>query len=1589
MANRLSPANLVARSAAFARALAQRNPRLSPFRQREGGAMSAARFAPLTLLAALAVAAALFAIYVYPAYAQEDPAPDKPRGLEATASHGEVVLTWDDPNDDSITGYVILRRNRDTDAKGHFHELVSNTGTAATTYTDGSVTAATRYTYRIKAINQYGVSERSRWYHIDTLAAPEPETDPADLAPANLAAELADGQVVLSWNAPAEDAGTITGYEVLRAEGQGDLSTLAADTGSTDTIYTDATATTASVRYAYSVKAIRDGERSQASGEAVVQLPPAAPTEVLNAAGHDRVMLNWNDPQDGSITGYRILRAGVVDGVQGEFAALIQDTGNADTSYTDRAVEPETSYVYRVLAINPGGASEPSSDVEVRTNAPVGPLEPPTGAPAHDGSDHTVSFHAASYDAYEDGTAATVRVVLSPLTPLTSALVVPLTAMGQDGATANDWTAPANVTIPVGAVSETFDVSAGDASGVYDWDPGESVLLGFGELPTGFAAGTQATTTVVLHDDESVPIEFHLEVPASREISESGETELALVGRTVGNEAPTEGIYFTIRISEARGDGQTEGWDDNIANSNPGTGTFQLSASAFSQEGEIYVGRKIFRFTTVEESVTPAGLSIVDDEQAEDTEVFALRWSIKGRRDEDGVGDAYRYRYVGDRSFRMSLVEDDFRPAIFGHGADAEDISIDFDFPAAPGATEVATLEATDGDIEDAENGVLAWSIEGGADRGKFNLTAAGVLSFKTTPDPTKPSDADTDGVYEVTVEVTDGHNPVEADVSVRVVQPTVENFTARAVAPMQVTLEWDRLLPSPTDLDLEDPPGYRIEWSADGAAPWTSLVNISNQHVTDSDIWCACYPAKFNNDAITPGTTRYYRIQAVDEDGNASPWSTVVSATTPALVDSDGGLIRFGTVESQLDAVNDQKVFRITLPTGAESYRFRIAGSRNHRVTVTDADGKLWEAVLEPNNTLDERFTTRRAGVHEVKISHGGGNSNAGGGSPKAGPFHFTLLPVREPSVPEVTFGPGEGGRDIVLNTYGDVDRIGFRVQPGKAYQVQLFGRENAPGIPLTAATPRIKTAMPPSTNLTDYNMGKPWVEGITTTAASTLCHNFDEPEKCEYQAFVIDLRGLTGPQEVWYINITSTQRPGTRPYRLGTYRAWMDELSPNQLQGVRMPLRAWFASPPTQHDGSKRVKIQVTFSDAPENVGADGVSVEGGEVTSVRPVDSNAPGGGAGTRSVGGQDEGPEDREVVWELEIEPDSDEDVTVSLAAWRPCGEPGAICTADGRPLSQEISTTVPGPLPLTASFHDMPQTHEGESAFTFRVTFSEDIGISDQSLRENAFTVTGGTVTMGQRVDDRRDHFEVTVQPGSNGDVTITLPAGRDCGTPGAICTKGENQRQLTNSPTATVAGPPNTAAAGAPTISGTAQVGKTLTSDRSEIADEDGLSNADFSYQWLADEADIAGATGSTYALTDSEEGKAITVQVSFTDDVGNEETLTSGATEAVATAEPAEPPAKPRGLSASATHDSVTLTWDDPGDDAINGYVILRRNRDDDPKGHFDELVADTGTAAATYTDDTVAAGTSYTYRIKAINEHGVSERSRWSHIDTPAAP
>ena len=98
-----------------------------------------------------------------------------------------------------------------------------------------------------------------------------------------------------------------------------------------------------------------------------------------------------------------------------------------------------------------------------------------------------------------------------------------------------------------------------------------------------------------------------------------------------------------------------------------------------------------------------------------------------------------------------------------------------------------------------------------------------------------------------------------------------------------------------------------------------------------------------------------------------------------------------------------------------------------------------------------------------------------------------------------------------------------------------------------------------------------------------------------------------------------------------------------------------------------------------------------------------------------------------------------------------------------------------------------------------------------------------------------------------------------------------------------------NTPALGAPTISGTAQVGETLTADTSGVEDADGLEGAVFSYQWVRLDGGVEtsiGTDSSSYTLVPADEGKTIAVRVSFADDADNNETLTSAATAAVAEA-------------------------------------------------------------------------------------------------------
>ena len=57
--------------------------------------------------------------------------------------------------------------------------------------------------------------------------------------------------------------------------------------------------------------------------------------------------------------------------------------------------------------------------------------------------------------------------------------------------------------------------------------------------------------------------------------------------------------------------------------------------------------------------------------------------------------------------------------------------------------------------------------------------------------------------------------------------------------------------------------------------------------------------------------------------------------------------------------------------------------------------------------------------------------------------------------------------------------------------------------------------------------------------------------------------------------------------------------------------------------------------------------------------------------------------------------------------------------------------------PLTASAHDAPSSHNGQDTFTFELRFSEDPkpDFSYTTVRDHAFTVTGGSVTYVRRLE--------------------------------------------------------------------------------------------------------------------------------------------------------------------------------------------------------------------------------------------------------------
>ena len=121
----------------------------------------------------------------------------------------------------------------------------------------------------------------------------------------------------------------------------------------------------------------------------------------------------------------------------------------------------------------------------------------------------------------------------------------------------------------------------------------------------------------------------------------------------------------------------------------------------------------------------------------------------------------------------------------------------------------------------------------------------------------------------------------------------------------------------------------------------------------------------------------------------------------------------------------------------------------------------------------------------------------------------------------------------------------------------------------------------------------------------------------------------------------------------------------------------------------------------------------------------------------------------------------------------------------------ESTVNIQSKTPLTASVESAPPSHNGSDEFRIRIAFSEEpkSGFSYTTMRDHAFTVTGGSVTGARRlVSGKNLRWEIVVSPDSNGDVTITLPATTDCDAQGAIYADGD--KKLSSRLERTVSGP-------------------------------------------------------------------------------------------------------------------------------------------------------------------------------------------------------
>ncbi|MFQ5569738.1 MAG: fibronectin type III domain-containing protein [Rhodothermales bacterium] len=274
--------------------------------------------------------------------------PAIPSNLEARAATPDgITLSWTD-NSPRPSRFRMERRS-----EGGSFEDVADVAPGLTTFTDRGLAANATYHYRVRAVNTSGDSDPSE--AVPALTYPA--------VPSNLSVGTRSQTVLeLSWSyAP----GPVPAFKIERSTDRGRRFREIVVVSPGTTIYPDE-GLAANTTYVYRVRATNDSgdsEYTRPEGGTTLPFPPARPLRLAaRAVSSTRIDLAWRDASDNE-AGFRVERS--TDGGQRFREVIVVPSGT--TIYPDEGLAANTTYVYRVRAVNRGGDSDPSNEASATT----------------------------------------------------------------------------------------------------------------------------------------------------------------------------------------------------------------------------------------------------------------------------------------------------------------------------------------------------------------------------------------------------------------------------------------------------------------------------------------------------------------------------------------------------------------------------------------------------------------------------------------------------------------------------------------------------------------------------------------------------------------------------------------------------------------------------------------------------------------------------------------------------------------------------------------------------------------------------------------------------------------------------------------------------------------------------------------------------------------------------------------------------------------------------------------------------------------------------------------------------------------------